>query len=245
MLKSDVSRLLNDVMFYIESYSAGAKAPKHYLSDLKPFLNYAFYDSFSDYYNYTLSNNLDLEGLSFDNEKVLIDPTEYEKFKKEFYSFYLDNVPFDRLEEPLLIADFNAAADRRDAGPDHFILLNDIGSISDFINFINDILADFGDVNAAGGLKTEYKIVKESAYEYVRKNYTVKALSEYAVIPSIFRDFTGEKAAVFFAKKCAKKYNHVYISFFDPAAGISGFINPGPIVAETGETWHTPKKEGN
>ena len=68
--------------------------------------------------------------------------------------------------------------------------------------------------------------------------YTVKALSEYAVIPHIFRDFKSKRTAVTFARKVAKKYNHVYIAIADLNGEKIGFLNPGSKVEQIGKTWH-------
>jgi len=156
MERKQIEKILDGYFIFNQWYKY-QEAPKEFMNDLGEFMYIQVIDNFRDFYKSDILGNYDFD-LVIDSDKVLTDPEEFEKF---FFAwkdqFDFDGLILDQIDEPFLLA----SAKNTDQSRDVCILLSDIKTEADLIEFLNDVLWDIGETtHTSKGNQQIYTVVK-------------------------------------------------------------------------------------
>ncbi len=159
MERKQLEKIL-DGYFIFNKWRIHKEAPKKFMDDLGEFMYIQVIDSFRDFYKSDILGNceFDLGDLVINPDKVLTGPEEFEKF---FFAWKdqldFDGLILDQIDEPFLLA----SAKNTDQSRDVCILLSDIKTEADLIEFLNDVLLDIGETtHPSKGNQQIYTVVK-------------------------------------------------------------------------------------
>ena len=160
MERKQLEKIL-DGYFIFNQWSRHHDAAKESMNDLGEFMYIQILDSFSELYNTDYKYEYDFEFLDIeiDPNTVLTDPEEFEKFWFIFDDFIkADSLTFYNTGEPIILAKLKNTGQ----APDRIVVLSDIKTESDLIEFLNDVLIDLGEVTHSKGIEQEYRITSIS-----------------------------------------------------------------------------------
>ena len=159
MERKQLEKIL-DGYFIFNQWSRHHEAPKEFMNDLGEFMYIQVIDSFSELYNSDYKHEYDFEFLDIeiDPKMVLTDPEEFEKFWFVFDDFIkADSLTFYNTGEPIILANLKNTGQ----APDRIVVLSDIKTEADLIEFLNDVLWDIGETtHPSKGNQQIYTVVK-------------------------------------------------------------------------------------
>ena len=159
MERKQLEKIL-DGYFIFNQWSRQQEAPKEFMNDLGEFMYIQILDSFSELYNSDYKHEYDFEVLDIeiDPKTVLTDAEEFEKFWLIFDDFIkADSLTFYNTSEPIILAKLKNTGQ----APDRIVVLSDIKTEADLIEFLNDVLWDIGETtHTSKGNQQVYAVVK-------------------------------------------------------------------------------------
>ena len=159
MERKQLEKIL-DGYFIFNQWSRHHEASKESMNDLGEFMYIQILDSFSELYNTDYKYEYDFEFLDIeiDPNTVLTDPEEFEKFWFIFDDFIkADSLTFYNTGEPIILAKLKNTGQ----APDRIVVLSDIKTEADLIEFLNDVLWDIGETtHPIKGNQQVYTVVK-------------------------------------------------------------------------------------
>ena len=159
MERKQLEKIL-DGYFIFNQWSRHHEAPKEFMSDLGEYMYIQILDSFSELYNSDYKYEYDFEFLDIeiDPKTVLTDAEEFGKFWFIFDDFIkADSLTFYNTGEPIILAKLKNTGQ----APDRIVVLSDIKTEADLIEFLNDVLCDIGETtHPSKGNQQVYTIVK-------------------------------------------------------------------------------------
>ena len=159
MERKQLEKIL-DGYFIFNQWSRQQEAPKESMNDLGEFMYIQILDSYSELYNsdYKHEYDFDFLDIEIDPKTVLTDAEEFEKFWLIFDDFIkADSLTFYNTSEPIILAKLKNTGQ----APDRIVVLSDIKTEADLIEFLNDVLCDIGETtHPSKGNQQVYTIVK-------------------------------------------------------------------------------------
>ena len=159
MERKQLEKIL-DGYFIFNQWSRHHEAPKEFMSDLGEYMYIQILDSFSEVYNTDYKSDFDFNfgGMEIDPETVLTDIDEFEKFWFCLDDFIkADSLTFYNTGEPIILAKLKNTGQ----APDRIVVLSDIKTEADLIEFLNDVLWDIGETtHPIKGNQQVYAVVK-------------------------------------------------------------------------------------
>ena len=159
MERKQLEKIL-DGYFIFNQWSRHHEAPKEFMSDLGEYMYIQILDSFSKVYNTDYKSDLDFNfgDMEIDPETVLTDIDEFEKFWFCLDDFIkADSLTFYNTSEPIILANLKNTGQ----APDRIVVLSDIKTEADLIEFLNDVLWDIGETtHPSKGNQQLYTVVK-------------------------------------------------------------------------------------
>ena len=159
MERKQLEKIL-DGYFIFNQWSRHHEAPKEFMSDLGEYMYIQILDSFSELYNSDYKHEYDFEFLDIeiDPKTALTDAEEFEKFWFIFDDLIkADSLTFYNTGEPIILAKLKNTGQ----APDRIVVLSDIKTEADLIEFLNDVLLDIGETtHPIKGNQQVYAVVK-------------------------------------------------------------------------------------
>ena len=159
MERKQLEKIL-DGYFIFNKWRIHKEAPKKFMNDLGEFMYIQILDSFSEVYNADYKSDFDFNfgDMEIDPETVLTDIDEFEKFWFCLDDFIkADSLTFYNTGEPIILAKLKNTGQ----APDRIVVLSDIKTEADLIEFLNDVLWDIGETtHPSKGNQQVYTVVK-------------------------------------------------------------------------------------
>ena len=157
MERKQLEKIL-DGYFIFNKWRIHKEAPKKFMNDLGEFMYIQILDSFSELYNNEYKKDFNFGDMEINPETVLTDSEEFEKFWFIFDDFIkADSLTFYNTGEPIILAKLKNTGQ----APDRIVVLSDIKTEADLIEFLNDVLCDIGETtHPSKGNQQVYTIVK-------------------------------------------------------------------------------------
>ncbi len=159
MERKQLEKILDGYFIFNQWYKY-QEAPKEFMSDLGELMYIQTLDSFSELYNSEYKKDFDFNfgDMEIDSETVLTEIEEFEKFWFCLDDFIkADSLTFYNTGEPIILAKLKNAGQALD----RVVVLSDIKTEADLLEFLNDVLLDIGETtHPSKGNQQVYTVVK-------------------------------------------------------------------------------------